>query len=159
MDAAPLFLARCKQIEAAMVPTNEIELLDLSAHLRQLLIDQTSPLHIVNRERSESRWLSRPHDPLPSRAAAICWRRDQVCGTSCRRSSPSDSPDLVGRSDVPVGPRGQRGIYTRTQKHQRPPLSRPRASARGISGRAREKGTAAWLKRAPSTSGQAARQD
>jgi hypothetical protein len=50
MDAAQLFLARCKQIETAMVSTNEIELLDLSAHLRQLLIDETSPLHRVNRE-------------------------------------------------------------------------------------------------------------
>jgi hypothetical protein len=51
MDAAPLFLARCRQIETAMVSTNEIELLDLSAHLRQLLIDDTSPLHHVNRDR------------------------------------------------------------------------------------------------------------
>ena len=51
MDATPLFLARCKQIETAMMSSNEIELLDLSAHLRQLLIDDTSPLHKVNRER------------------------------------------------------------------------------------------------------------
>jgi hypothetical protein len=51
MDAASLLLARCKQIETAMVATNEIELLDLSAHLRQLLIDDTSPLHQVNHER------------------------------------------------------------------------------------------------------------
>jgi hypothetical protein len=51
MDAASLFLARCKQIETAMASTSEIDLLDLSAHLRQLLIDDTSPLHQVNRER------------------------------------------------------------------------------------------------------------
>jgi hypothetical protein len=51
MDAEPLFLARCKQIELGMQSTNEIELLDLSAHLRQLLIDDTSPLHTVNRQR------------------------------------------------------------------------------------------------------------
>jgi hypothetical protein len=51
VDAASLFLARCKQIETAMATTNEIELLDLSAYLRQLLIDETSPLHQLNRER------------------------------------------------------------------------------------------------------------
>ncbi len=51
MDAVSLFLARCKQIETALMSNNEIELLDLSAHLRQLLIDPTSPLHHVNRER------------------------------------------------------------------------------------------------------------
>jgi len=50
MNAASLFLARCKQIETAIVSPNEIKLLDLSAHLRQLLIDGTSPLHKVNRE-------------------------------------------------------------------------------------------------------------
>jgi hypothetical protein len=43
VDADRLFLARCKQIETAMQSTNEIELLDLSAHLRQLLIDDTAP--------------------------------------------------------------------------------------------------------------------
>jgi hypothetical protein len=41
MDAVSLFLARCKQIETALMSNNEIELLDLSAHLRQLLIDPT----------------------------------------------------------------------------------------------------------------------
>src|SRR5262245_1266821 len=51
MDAASLLLARCKQIETAMASSNEIALLDLSAHLRQLLIDESSPLYKVNRER------------------------------------------------------------------------------------------------------------
>jgi hypothetical protein len=51
VEADRLFLARCKQIETAMQSTNEIELLNLSAYLRQLLIDGASPLHTVNRER------------------------------------------------------------------------------------------------------------
>jgi hypothetical protein len=32
MDAAPLFLARCKQIETAMMSTNEIELSSIFPH-------------------------------------------------------------------------------------------------------------------------------
>jgi hypothetical protein len=52
MDAASLFLERCKQIETAMQSSKEIDLLDLSARLRQLLVDGRETLvHQANRDR------------------------------------------------------------------------------------------------------------
>jgi hypothetical protein len=39
MDAKTLFLERCKQVEALMQSHKEIDLLDLAAKLRQLLLD------------------------------------------------------------------------------------------------------------------------
>jgi hypothetical protein len=51
VDADPLFLARCTQVEQFMHSNNEIEILDLSARLRQLLLDEAPLVHEVNRDR------------------------------------------------------------------------------------------------------------
>jgi hypothetical protein len=51
MDANSLFSERCKQIEIAMKSSREVELLDLSARLRQLLVDGSETLvHQANRD-------------------------------------------------------------------------------------------------------------
>ncbi len=39
MDADRLFIERCKQLEKLMTSHDELELLDLSAVLRQILVD------------------------------------------------------------------------------------------------------------------------
>jgi hypothetical protein len=49
MDADRLFLERCKQVKLRMQSNREIDLLDLSAHLRQLLLDSPRLIDEVNR--------------------------------------------------------------------------------------------------------------
>ena len=48
MDADKLFLTRCRQITSLLELHNEIDLLDLSGHLRQLLVDQQALVDTVN---------------------------------------------------------------------------------------------------------------
>lgn len=48
MDAESLFLNRCKQLSEKINSGNEIDMLDSSAILRQLLIDGTPVLHQAN---------------------------------------------------------------------------------------------------------------
>src|SRR6266436_383586 len=48
MDAEALFLQRCRQIDELMRSHNEIDLLDLGAMLRQLLLDDHPLLHKAN---------------------------------------------------------------------------------------------------------------
>jgi hypothetical protein len=50
MDAKTLFLERCKQVEILMQSHKEIDLLDLAAGLRQLILDGDSLIHQVNRD-------------------------------------------------------------------------------------------------------------
>lgn len=50
MDSAKLFLERYKQIENLMASDQEIDMLDLSSKLRQMLIDATPLVHLANRE-------------------------------------------------------------------------------------------------------------
>ena len=51
MDAAKLFVERCRQVEDLMKSNQQIDLLDLSAKLRQLLVDGSSTLaNQANRE-------------------------------------------------------------------------------------------------------------
>jgi hypothetical protein len=49
MDANTLFLERCRQVEELTKSQAEIDLLDLSARLRQLLLDGNSLIHQVNK--------------------------------------------------------------------------------------------------------------
>jgi hypothetical protein len=51
MDADKLFLERTKKIETLVQSNSEIDLLDLSAVLRQLLLDGYPLIHEVNRDR------------------------------------------------------------------------------------------------------------
>jgi hypothetical protein len=51
MDADRLFLERCQQIENLQQSDREIDLLDMAAHLRQLLLDDAPLVHKVNRSR------------------------------------------------------------------------------------------------------------
>ena len=51
MDVDTLFLERCRQVEKAAQSSNEVDLLDLSARLRQLLLDKRPLIHEANRER------------------------------------------------------------------------------------------------------------
>ena len=48
MDPDRLFLERCRQVEELMQSHNEIDLLDLSAVLRQLLLDDHPLIHAAN---------------------------------------------------------------------------------------------------------------
>jgi hypothetical protein len=51
VDAEPLFLERCQQIKTLMQSHREIDLLDLSAVLRQLLDDDRPLVHQANAKR------------------------------------------------------------------------------------------------------------
>jgi hypothetical protein len=51
MDSDRLFLERCKQVEKGMQSSDELELLDLSAKLRQLFLDDHPLIHLANHER------------------------------------------------------------------------------------------------------------
>jgi hypothetical protein len=103
MDAASLFLERCKQIETAMASTNEIELLDLAAHLRQLLIDDTSPLHKVNRERRlKLKFVVGDFRQRPDRYTAILSLEDGVDPEGRRPGSPQKQVSLGGFLDHAV---------------------------------------------------------
>jgi hypothetical protein len=100
MEAGPLFLARCKQIETAMQSTNEIELLDLSAHLRQLLIDDTSPLHTLNRERRlKLKFVVGEFTQRPDSHTAILSLEDGVDPESRRPGAPRKELSLGGFLD------------------------------------------------------------
>jgi hypothetical protein len=50
MDAERLFVERCRQLENLMKSHNEIDLLDVSAILRQLLLDDTPLAHKANQK-------------------------------------------------------------------------------------------------------------
>jgi hypothetical protein len=100
MDAGSLFLARCKQIETAMQSTNEIELLDLSAYLRQLLIDHTSPLHTVNQERRlKLKFVVGEFTQRPDSYTAILSLEDGVDPESRRPGMPRKEVSLGGFLD------------------------------------------------------------
>jgi hypothetical protein len=100
MDAASLFLARCKQIETAMQSNKEIELLDLSAHLRQLLIDETSPLHKLNRERRlKLKFVVGDFTQRPDSHTAILSLEDGVDPESRRPGAPRKELRLGGFLD------------------------------------------------------------
>ena len=49
MDAERLFLARCKTLAALAESGDEVELLDMAGHLRQLLLDKHSLVDSVNK--------------------------------------------------------------------------------------------------------------
>jgi hypothetical protein len=51
MNTDKLFIERCRQVEALMQSHDEVDLLDLSAVLRQLLLDQEPLAHAANRNR------------------------------------------------------------------------------------------------------------
>jgi hypothetical protein len=51
MDAEPLFLQRCGQLVALVQGDSEIDLLDIGAILRQLLLDKNKLMDAANKER------------------------------------------------------------------------------------------------------------
>src|ERR1700686_26238 len=50
MDAEPLFLQRCGQLTALLQSDSEIDLLDIGAILRQLLLDKNKLMDAANKE-------------------------------------------------------------------------------------------------------------
>ena len=56
MDPNRLFIARCEQMSKLLQSDNEVELLDLSGVVRQLLFDKHSLVDTVNTNKIKLRW-------------------------------------------------------------------------------------------------------
>jgi hypothetical protein len=97
MDADRLFLERARQISKLMESHNEIELLDLSGHLRQLLVDAYPLIHKANeRHRLKLRFKVGMFRQTPDQFVLFQSLEDGV-DPDCRPpGSPSKEVDLSG---------------------------------------------------------------
>jgi hypothetical protein len=97
MDANALFLERCKQIDTATRSSNEIDLLDLAAWLRQLLLDDTPLVHLVNRERrSKLRFVVGEFTTPPDAHTLVLSLEDRLDPETRRPGAPRKEVTLDG---------------------------------------------------------------
>src|SRR5262245_57675602 len=95
MDADILFLERCKQVEKAAQSSSEIDLLDLSARLRQRLLDPL--IHEVNRQRRlKLRFVVGEFTLTPGAYTAILSLEDGVDPDTRRPGTPRMEVNLDG---------------------------------------------------------------
>jgi len=97
MEAAALFLERCKQVEALMQSHAEIDMLDLAARLRQLLLDDDPLTHQANREsRLKLRFVVGLFRSQPDARVTIASLEDGLDPETRPPGSPSKEVNLDG---------------------------------------------------------------
>jgi hypothetical protein len=96
MDADTLFLERCKQVEAATQSSNEIDLLDLSAKLRQLLLDESPLVHQANRERLKLKFVVGEFTLQPDAYTSVLSLEDGLDPETRRPGSPRKEVSFQG---------------------------------------------------------------
>jgi hypothetical protein len=92
MEAEKLFLVRCRQIASLLESNNEVDLLDLSGLLRQLLLDQHALVDSVNGGSSEKVKLEfyvGAFSHAPDQFASLLFLEDGIDPQTRRPGAPS----------------------------------------------------------------------
>lgn len=97
MDAEPLFLQRCGQLAALLQSDNEIDLLDIGAILRQLLLDKNKLMDAANKEGIKPKFhVGVSHYGPDEHAAKTFWSTIDGIDPEIRPGAPSAH---LGRDD------------------------------------------------------------